>query len=286
MILGRTFSSCRSLMRRRKRQSNNNTTTPTRAGKTENLYGIHAVASALEWKKRRGFQRLYTVPKNERNASVERVVKMAAKARIPVSEMGRKGLAGMAPHPQGVVLECDRYPTATADRHELASLLEEQPGRVAAVALDGVTDPVNVGSVIRSAAFYGVSLVLVPPRKSAPMSPVVAHVAAGGLDAVRVIVLDSFASSLKSVASRDNISIVASALHPSSVPLTSLPPFPSQSSKCVLVLGSEDKGVRTPIVESADLCVAITPSPSSRSLVQSLNVNTAAATLLHTLSHL
>jgi TrmH RNA methyltransferase len=136
--------------------------------------------------------------------------------------------------------------------------------------LDGVENPHNVGSILRTAAHFGVMAVVGREGDLPPLSPAAVRVAEGAAEVVPVCDLADAPAVLRRLASA-GFAIVAASSHqgvrPEKAPL---------SKKCVLVLGSEGKGVSPAIerVATARVCIPGTGS------VESLNVSVACGVLL------
>lgn len=215
----------------------------------------------------------------ERVDADERVSAAIAKAHdrgVPVRERPKRELdrlAGEANH-QGIVLRTEPFayvePGELFDRSAAAGSAAT-PAVI--VALDGVTDPHNLGAVARSAAAFGAVGLLLPSRRSAQVTPTAWRSSAGALARLPVArasnlaraVADAaaagyFVLALDGHAPRD---VVAAAAHYADVPV-------------VLVVGSEGSGVSRLIAERADERVRI-DYPGA---VESLNASVAAGIAL------
>ncbi|RCK54973.1 rRNA methyltransferase 1, mitochondrial [Candida viswanathii] len=157
--------------------------------------------------------------------------------------------------------------------------------------IDGVTDPQNMGNILRSAFFFGVDAVIVPEDNSAKLGPVAFKASAGALDLIDLYTTDSSLKFITLV--RNNGWFVIS---------TSGRPDESSSDKeqrfadkfieleglqtvlrkapVMLVIGSEGEGVRTNIKIASDYLVAIDKYRSGDAIVDSLNVGVATGVIL------
>ena len=139
------------------------------------------------------------------------------------------------------------------------------------LVLDEVTDPQNVGAVLRSAAAFGAVGVVMPERHSPPLTGALAKAASGGLDIVPVILVGNLAQALARIGEAGFLRVGlaeegAEALEAAELTLP-----------LALVLGAEGKGLRQLTRETCDrLCRIAT----SRQLA-SLNISNAAAIALH-----
>ncbi len=136
--------------------------------------------------------------------------------------------------------------------------------------LDGVENPHNLGSILRTAAHFGAMAVAGRDGELPPLSPAAVRVAEGAAERVPVCDLADAPAVLRRLAS-SGFSIVAASSHRGEPP-----PKTALGTKCVLVLGSEGKGVSPAIerVATARVCIPGTGA------VESLNVAVAAGVLL------
>lgn len=223
------------------------------------LFGIHAVEAALANPDRPVLRLLAT------DNAVQRLATVLAKRKVtptPASPKDLDRLLGPDTVHQGVALETELLPPAGLD--DLS-----QDGVV--LVLDQVTDPQNVGAVLRSAAVFGASGVILTERHSPPLSGALAKAASGALDTVPVVLVKNLAQTLAELGNRGYLRVGlgeegAEALENS--PLT---------RPLALVLGAEGKGLRHLTREHCDRLCRIT----TQGALASLNVSNAAAVALH-----
>ena len=159
-------------------------------------------------------------------------------------------------------------------RHEpvpLANWLSAQPaGPSLALWLDGVGNPHNLGAILRSAAHFGVSAILLPSHSKLALSGAAARVAEGGADAVPLVRLPSTPQALAQL--RDGGYHLAATLVSGGDDLfaTALP------QRLVYVMGAEGAGMDRDLASLCDSRVSIPGSGA----VESLNVASATAVLL------
>jgi 23S rRNA (guanosine2251-2'-O)-methyltransferase len=223
------------------------------------LYGIHAVEAALA-NPRRTIGRLLATENAARR--LETALKTrGVKVEDALPKQLDRLLGSDAVH-QGVVLETEPLPPVE---------LEDVPPEGILLVLDQVTDPQNVGAVLRSAAAFGAAGVVLPERHTPPFTGALAKAASGALDIVPVILIGNLAQSLGQLGEAGflRVGLAEEGAEPlETTPLT-LP--------LALVLGAEGKGLRQLTRESCDrLCRISTKGP-----LASLNVSNAAAIALH-----
>src|SRR5207248_6877216 len=171
--------------------------------------------------------------------------------------------AGTRDH-QGVLAWCEPY--RYADGWELAAV--ERP---LIACLDQVSDPRNLGAVIRSAEGAGATGVVVPAHGSALVTPTVARSSAGAVEHLPVAVVTNLARYLADIKGGDLW--IAAAAGESGTPMWQA----DLSGGLALVFGAEGKGLRPLVRRTCDLAVSI----PQLGRVESLNVSVAAALLLY-----
>ena len=233
----------------------------------KHVFGYHAIEELL----RRGPVEgtLLVARGNER---IERLVQLARKAGVEVAEVDEThlaGLVGSTAH-KGAVLAVSRG--APSPKGDLAVELERLGDRATALALvlDGVTDPQNLGAVLRSADLLGVDLVALPSRRSVQETATVARISAGASAYVPLVVVPNVPAALGILKDRGfwvyGADMRGTPCH--AVDLT---------GRICLVLGGEGAGMHRLVRERCDALIAI-PSVGH---VDSFNVSVAAGILLY-----
>ncbi len=169
-----------------------------------------------------------------------------------------------APH-QGLVLECEPLPDLY-----LGDVLDGDPSRPL-VVLDQVTDPHNVGAIMRSAAAFDACAILTQDRHAPPESGVLAKSASGALEIVPWVRVVNLARALDEVADAGywRIGLAGEA---ETTLADALPAGP-----VALVLGAEGEGMRHNVIQHCDVLARL---PISEAM-ESLNVSNAAAISLY-----
>jgi 23S rRNA (guanosine2251-2'-O)-methyltransferase len=227
------------------------------------LWGRHAVAAALDNPERRILRAWAT-----REAAAD----MRFPDRVPVTLAEAPDLArlvaGDAPH-QGVVIEVEPLEDAWLD-----DLLGDTAERSVVLVLDQVTDPHNLGAILRSAAAFGAIGIVTQDRHSPPESGVVAKAASGALESVPWVRVVNLARALEEIGDADfwRIGLTGDAETPLKDALG--------PARIALVLGAEGAGLRP---NTRDHCDALARLPISDA-VESLNVSNAAAVALYAAS--
>lgn len=248
--------------RRERGRSGRGRPTPKTGLGGERLEGHHAVSTALTAGRRR-VREIWTTSRSDSSPFLEQIRAEADRSGIPVNvvdpdEIDRRAVTDA---PQGVVARADPVPEAAADE------LLDDPGAFL-VALDGVTDPGNLGAVLRSAEAAGATGVLLPKRRSAHLTPAAAKAAAGAIEYLPIALVAGIPSALDR-ASRAGLWTVGL----DGAGEVALFDFELADQPLVLVLGAEGGGLAPLTRERCDALVRI----PMRGSLGSLNVAAAAA---------
>lgn len=224
------------------------------------LWGKHAVAAALDNPQRKTLRAW---------ATREAAAFMQFPPEVPVTLAEATDLARLvpadAPH-QGVVVEVEAL-----DDIWLDGLLNEAADRAVLLVLDQVTDPHNVGAILRSAAAFGAIGIVTQDRHSPPESGTLAKAASGALERVPWVRVVNLARALEDIAEAGFWRIGLAGDAETELKEAVGPP------RVALVLGAEGPGLRP---NTREHCDALARLPISDA-VESLNVSNAAAVALY-----
>lgn len=220
---------------------------------------------------------LHVGPRLDDDERIGAAVMLAANTGIPVVEAGRGELdriTGGAIH-QGIALRIRRYAYAHAD--DLVAAAGDRGEQPLVVALDGVTDPRNLGAVARSAAAFGGHGILVPARRSAGVTAGAWKASAGALARVPV-------------AQASNLVRALAAYQQAGLFVVGLDAGGSQDigdltladSPLVLVVGSEGNGLSRLVSQQCDVVARIPMAGKT----ESLNAGVAAGIALYEVARL
>ncbi len=242
----------------------------------EVVTGRNAVLEAL--RTRVPATALYVATKIEMDDRVREIMATAVKQGVPILEVMRPELDRMCTidtvH-QGVVLKVPPYQYA----HPL-ELVDEALRRSSAplfVAIDGITDPRNLGAIIRSAAAFGANGVIVPQRRSVGVTAAAWKTSAGAAARIPVAMAANLTQTLKAMQERGLFVVGLDGGGD-----TQLPGLPLAVSPLVVVIGSEGKGLSRLVTETCDAVVSIPISART----ESLNAGIAASVALYEVSRL
>ncbi|MGC4786982.1 23S rRNA (guanosine(2251)-2'-O)-methyltransferase RlmB [Micromonospora sp. DT178] len=213
---------------------------------------------------------LYTAQGIDADDRVNEIVRTAADRGIAILEISRAELdrmTGGVLH-QGIGLQVPAFAYEPFEDLVAAALEQAAP---LLVALDGVTDPRNLGAVIRSAAAFGAQGVFVPERRAAGITATAWRTSAGAAARVPVAQVTNLTRSLKACQDAGFLVVGLDADGE-----TDLYDLEAAVGPLVVVVGSEGRGLSRLVGETCDLTVSI-PMVSD---VESLNASVAAAVTL------
>ncbi|TWD81596.1 23S rRNA (guanosine2251-2'-O)-methyltransferase [Kribbella amoyensis] len=242
-------------------------------GSVEWVYGRNPVVEAL----RAGVpvSALYVAEGTERDARLREALLLSAELGVSLLEVPRQELDRLTSNGshQGLAVQIPPYEYAHPD--DLLTRAYDAGEQPLIVALDGVTDPRNLGAITRSAAAFGAHGVLVPERRTASMSASAWKTSAGAAARIPVARATNLNRALKSY-KEAGLLVVGLDMDGA----VELPALESAADPLVLVVGSEGKGLARLVRENCDLIVSI-PMTSA---TESLNAGIATGVTLYEIS--
>jgi 23S rRNA (guanosine2251-2'-O)-methyltransferase len=230
------------------------------------VYGMHAAEAALANPKRK-IRHAYLT--ENAAAKLGTAVAGGGIASTLLAPPDFDALLGRDAVHQGVVLDCEPLVQPGFDEF-LDTLGDDAPAALA--MLDQVTDPHNVGAVLRSAAAFGIAALIVQDRHSPPLTGTLAKAASGAIEHVPVIATVNLARALERLKDRGFVCIGfdSEAAHRFDTAAVS-------AQRIAFVFGAEDKGLRRLIREGCDTLYAL----SAPGRIKSLNISNAAAIVFY-----
>ena len=222
----------------------------------EIIYGIRPVVEALKSRRRRVSEALDSTGSGEISSAAGSVpIRKAQRSRV--DELARGGVH------QGVVARVESYPYSSLEEILAAPQL-------LVLVLDGVTDPRNLGAVLRAADGAGASGVVIPKDKAVGVTAAAVKASAGASEHVRVARVTNLRRAVDSLKAA-NVWIYAAEAGGTDYAKLDL------AGPTAFVLGSEGRGVRRLVREACDGTVSV----PMLGAVSSLNVSVAAAVLAY-----
>ncbi len=229
------------------------------------VYGVHAVTEALQVNTG---NKLY-IQDDLRGKNVEKIKDLAAEKKVSISWTPKKTLSDMtngAVH-QGFVLRVSDFAYAELDTILAKAEQEENP---LILILDGLNDPHNFGSILRTADATNVTGILIPKHRAVGVTPVVAKTSTGAVEHVPVARVTNLSQTLDKL-KEANFWIFGTDMN-------GTPSYKwNTAGKLALIIGNEGKGISANIKKQVDEMITIPMAGH----VQSLNASVAAAILMY-----
>ncbi|MFP5283298.1 MAG: 23S rRNA (guanosine(2251)-2'-O)-methyltransferase RlmB, partial [Actinomycetes bacterium] len=208
----------------------------------------------------------------ERDDRLREILKLAAAhgtalLEVPRSELDK--MTGGAVH-QGVALQLPAYEYRHPD--DLLAAAVEGSAAPLVVALDSITDPRNLGAILRSAAAFGAAGVIIPERRSAGMTAAAWKTSAGAAARVPVARATNLTRTLRAYADAGFTLVGLEGSAP-----TRIADLSEAAEPLVLVVGSEDEGLSRLVRDTCDVLLSIPIAAE----VESLNAGVAAGIALY-----
>jgi 23S rRNA (guanosine2251-2'-O)-methyltransferase len=200
---------------------------------------------------RRRVQELWLAGEGDDPGSLQDLADLAADLRVPVRMVSRQRLDANArtEAPQGVLARAE--PLEETDLDELVRVPKRGP-KPFLVAVDGVTDPGNLGALLRSAECTGATGIILPRHRSVHVTPMVAKAAAGAIEHLPMAVVPGLPAALERLKEAGVWSIGLDGAGDSRIDEVDLAGQP-----VVLVLGAEGSGLSRLVRQRCDVVAAI-----------------------------
>lgn len=233
------------------------------------IYGINPVREGLRGRRRSPLELF--VARDLRSPRIEELLCEAEREGVPVRRRARQELDRLAGHGhhQGVVLRVE--PFAYAHLEDLLARWRASGRPAFFLVLDGITDPHNLGALLRSADAAGCHGVIVPKDRTCPVTGVVDKASAGALEHVPLVQVTNLARTLEEL-KREGVWVYGLAGDEGCASLYGTP----LRGDLAMVVGSEGAGLRPNVRRHCDHLLAI----PMRGGVSSLNASVAAAVAL------
>ena len=238
--------------------------------KPEMLYGANTAEEILKSGRRKVFK-VY-VSEGTLEGKAKLIVSMARKAGSPVEFINPRSLDHMAKggNHQGIILEVE--PVRTLSLSEALARVKD-PRRTVWAGVDGITDPMNLGAIIRSAACFGVSAVVLPDRRTVGLTPAAQKTASGAIEKVDIVEVGNLNQTIIEL-KKKNFWIYGADMKGKPVDKMDFA-FP-----IFMLIGSEGEGLHQKTMEHCDELVSI----PQKGGVESLNASVAAAIMFYEIS--
>jgi len=229
------------------------------------LSGRNPIREAL--KAGRDIEKLL-VARGDLSGSAREIIAMAKEQRVPVQEVDRARLDAITQNHQGMLAFASAYQYHTVE--EMLALAEERGQVPFLVILDGITDPHNLGAIIRTAECAGAHGVIVQERRAVGLTPAAVKASAGAIEHIMVARVINIVSTLEMLKAK-NIWIYAADMAGEDYATVDF------KGGAAIVIGAEGEGVSRLVLEKADKRVSL----PIKGKLDSLNASVAAGILLY-----
>lgn len=229
------------------------------------LTGRNPIREAL--KSGRDIEKLM-VQRGELSGSAREIVMMAREAHVIVQEVDKVRLDEIAPHHQGMVAYASAY--AYSSVPEILAVAEERGEAPFIIVLDGITDPHNLGAVIRTAECTGAHGVIIPERRSVGLTPAAVKASAGAVEHIKVARVTNLSRTLEELKEKGvwTYAVTMEGEDYRRIDFT---------GGAALVIGSEGEGISRLVLEKCDHKVSL----PMKGQLDSLNASVAAGVMMY-----
>ena len=229
------------------------------------LVGRNPIREAL--KSGRDMEKLL-VARGDLSGSAREILAMAKERHVVVQEVERVRLDALSPGHQGMVAFASAYRYATVE--DMLALAKEREEPPFLVILDGITDPHNLGAIIRTAECAGAHGVIVQERRAVGLTPAAVKASAGAVEHLPVARVGNITRLIETLKAQ-NIWVYAAAMEGERYDRCDL------SGAVALVIGDEGEGISRLVLEKCDARLALPLAGR----IASLNASVAAGVLLY-----
>ncbi len=205
----------------------------------------------------------------EMDDRINEAIRLAKNSNLPIKEVSRSGLDGITggnTH-QGIALVVKSF-----NYTELSQIIKKATSPGLVVAMDGVTDPHNLGAIVRSAAAFGAHGVVIPERRNASMTGSAWKASAGAAARMPIAQVTNLVRSIEDMKKAGYFVVGLDAEGNET-----LPQFSLANENIYVIVGSEGDGLSRLVKEKCDLILSIPMSSD----VESLNASVATAIVLN-----
>lgn len=229
------------------------------------LTGRNPIREAL--KNGRDLEKLL-VQRGELSGSAKEIVQKAKEQKVQIQVVDKKRLDDITPHHQGLIAYASAYQYSSID--EILQTAADKSEDPFIILLDGITDPHNLGAIIRTAECSGVHGIVIPQHRSAGLSPAAVKTSAGAVEYVKVARVGNLTRAIEALQNR-NIWVYAVTMDGEDYRKTDF------SGGVALVIGAEGKGISRLVSEKCDRSVSL-PMVGK---IDSLNASVAAGIVMY-----
>ena len=208
------------------------------------------------------------VQRGELSGSAREIVAKARERHIVVQEVDKARLDAIYPNHQGMIAYASAASYSTVD--DMFADAEAKGEKPFLIVLDGITDPHNLGAIIRTAECVGAHGVIIQQRRSVGLTPAAVKAAAGAAEYMKVAKVVNITRTLAELKER-GVWVIGADMNGQKLSETDL------TGATALVIGAEGEGISRLVKDECDLTVAL----PMRGHIDSLNASVAAGVLMY-----
>lgn len=208
------------------------------------------------------------VQKGELSGSAREIVQKAKEKKVLIQVVDKSRLDAIAPNHQGLIAFASAYQYSTVE--EILQYAAEKDQKPFMIILDGITDPHNLGAIIRTAECAGVHGIIIPQHHSAGLSPAAVKASAGAVEYVKVARVSNLSRTIESL-QKKGIWFYAVTMNGKDYREIAF------DGGVALVIGSEEDGISRIVLEKCDFSVSLPMTGQ----IESLNASVAAGIMMY-----
>ena len=208
------------------------------------------------------------VQKGELSGSAREIVQKAKEQKIQIQVVDKSRLDAIAPNHQGLIAFASAYQYSSLD--DILNSAAEKGEEPFLILLDGITDPHNLGAIIRTAECTGAHGIIIPQHRSVGLTPSAVKSSAGAVEYVKVARVSNLARTIEYLQGK-NIWLYAVTMNGNDYRKTDF------TGGVALVIGAEEDGISRLVAEKCDYTVSL----PMKGKIESLNASVAAGIMMY-----
>ena len=208
------------------------------------------------------------VQKGELSGSAREIVQKAKEQKVQIQIVEKNRLDAIAPNHQGLIAFSSAYQYSTVE--DILAYAEQKGENPFLIILDGITDPHNLGAIMRTAECTGAHGIIIPQHRSAGLSPSAVKASAGAMEYVKVARVGNLNRTIDEL-KKNNIWFYAVTMDGEDYRKTNF------TGGVCLVIGAEEDGISRLVAEKCDYAVSL----PMKGHIESLNASVAAGIMMY-----
>ena len=208
------------------------------------------------------------VQKGELSGSAREIVQKAKEQKVQIQVVEKSRLDAIAPNHQGLIAFASAYQYSTVE--DILRTAEEKGEKPFLIVLDGITDPHNLGAIIRTAECAGVHGIIIPQHRSVGLSPAAVKSSAGAVEYVKVARVNNLSRTIEQL-QKEGVWFYAVTMNGTDYRKVAF------DGGVALVIGAEEDGISRLVLEKCDQAVSLPMTGK----IESLNASVAAGIMMY-----